>query len=253
MSNRAGDPQQRQHNLSDWLALHELDPITCRRILDAMVLETVARAGGNNSEGYNVIAPEVAWQEAVQAMSDFLPEWRGIIGDTFEHSVRVAVEVPDKPRRSLTVDNGSGAYPTILFGYRGEPIDALVIAHEFAHAVQIMASQGRLVPPIIRETCAFLGEGALLSQARRRDQSQYSHLVHAWQEANQRYFGPQKERLRAALSKPHAPYSYAWNYPIARYLAIQISDRCSRNCIWSLFQGKSSVNELLRELGVHPS
>lgn len=252
MSNRAGDSQGKRHSLSDWLTLHELDPVTCRRILDAMVLEAVTPVSDNNLKEYQVIDPEAAWLEALEAMRDLLPGHKSIIDDTFENTVKIAVNEPDKPRKALTLDNGSGAYPTILFSYRSQPIDALVIAHEFAHAVQIVASQGRFVPPIIREICAFLGEGALLFRALRRHQAQHTHLSQAWQEDNRRHFGAQKERLRAALSISDAPYRYAWNYPVARYLAIQISDRCSQDCIWSVFQGKSSVKDVLRELRFPP-
>lgn len=253
MSNRAGDTQGKRHSLSDWLALHELSPATCHRILDAMVLETDRGLSKKSPKGYQVVGPEVAWLNAVEAMRDFLPEQQGIIDDTFQNSVKIALDDPDKRRKGLTLDNGSGAYPTILFSYRSKPVDALVIAHEFAHAVQIMASQGRYVPPIIREICAFLGEGALLSHAMRGHQTQHAHLLQAWQEANRRHFGTQKERLQADLSELDASYRYDWNYPIARYLAIQISDRCSQDCIWRVFQGKSSVKDVLRELHFPPS
>jgi hypothetical protein len=253
MPNRADESHRNRHSLSDWLALHELDLRTCRRILDAVALEAVTPVGDNNLIGYQGLDPEVAWLKTVEAMRDLLPDQQSIVDDTFENSVKIAVDEPDKPRRALTLDNGSGAYPTILFSYRRKPIDQLVIAHEFAHAVQIVASHGRFVPPIIREICAFLGESALLSHALHRHQAQYTHLFHAWQESIHRHFGAQRERLQAALSSSDAPYRYAWNYPIARYLALQISDRCSQDCIWSVFQGKSSVNDILRELRFPPT
>ena len=248
MPNRAADSQSSRHSLSDWLVLHELDPVTCRRILDAMALENAAPPSDDELEEYQAIDLEVAWLRAVEAMRDFLPEQQGIVDNTFENSAKIVVDDPNKPRKALTLDNGSGAYPTIVYSYRGKPIDELTIAHEFAHAVQIVASQGRFVPPIVREICAFLGEGALLSHAGRRHRTQYTHLLQAWDKANHRHFGVLKEGLQAALSSSDMPYKYAWNYPIARYLALQIADQCSQDCIWSIFQGKSSLKDVLREL-----
>jgi hypothetical protein len=250
MINLAGDSRSRRHSLSDWLALHELDPVTCRRILDAMTSGAASEPAPHNSlnSGYQAIDLEVAWLRTVEAMRDFLPKQQSIIDDTFEKTVKIVVDQRDKPRKALTLDNGPGAYPTILYSYRSEPFDSLVIAHEFGHALQIRASRGKFVPPIIREICAFLGEGALLSNTLRRNATQYTHLVQAWREANHRYFGTQRDRLQAALLKADAPYKYSWNYPIARYLAVQISDRCSQDWIWSVFEGESSVRGVLREL-----
>lgn len=249
MNNVAGDSQGRRHSLSDWLGLHELDPVTCRRILDAITSEAVSEPATDNSlEGYRAIDIEVAWLRTVEAMRDLLPEQQSIIDDTYEKTVKIVVDQRDKRRKALTLDNGPGTYPTILFSYRSEPFDSLVIAHEFAHALQIRASRGKFVPPIIREICAFLGEGALLSHTLRRDTTQYTHLVQAWRAANHRYFGAQRDRLQTTLLKADAPYKYSWNYPIARYLAIQISNRFSQDCIWSVFEGELSVRGVLRKL-----
>ena len=247
MNNLAGDSQSRRHSLSDWLALHELDPVTCRRLLDAMTWEAAGEPAAHNS-GYQALEPEVAWLRTLEAMRDFLSERQSIIVDTFEMTEKIVIDQRDKSRKALTLDNGPTAYPTILYSYRGEPSDSLVIAHEFGHALQIRASQGKFVTPIMREVCAFLGEGALLSHTLHRNAAQYTYLVHVWREDNYKYFGAQRDRLQAALLRPDAPYKYSWNYPIARYLAIQISERCSRDWIWSVFEGESSVQGALREL-----
>jgi hypothetical protein len=248
MNNCAGDSQSRRHGLSDWLTLHELDPGTCRRMLDAMACQAVSEPAEEESSGYQAIGPDVAWTTAVEAMREFLPAQRSLIDDTFEHSAKIVVDERDKPSKSFTLDNGPGAYPTIVYNYLGAPIDSLVIAHEFAHAVQIRASKGKFVAPLLREICAFVGEAALLSHVGSRDTTLYTQLVQSWRQANRRYFGVQRERLQAALLTPDAPYKYTWNYPIARYLAIQLSDRCSNNWIWSVFEGDASIGSILREL-----
>lgn len=250
MNNVAGNSRNRRHSLSDWLTLHELDAATCHRVLNATgpdVAGDFAVGEGPEAE-YHALDLELASLRAVEAMRAFLPQQHGIIGDTFENTARIVVDRPDKSRKALTLDNGPAAYPTILLSYRGEPADFLVVAHEFGHAVQIRASRGLFVPPIIREVCAFLGESALLSHTRQRDLQRYPHLVRAWRNGNARYFGAQRERLRSALSQPDAAYSYSWNYPIARHIALQISRRWSEDRIWSVFEGKRSVRGVLREL-----
>jgi hypothetical protein len=127
------------------------------------------------------------------------------------------------------------------------------MAHEFGHALQIRASRGKFVAPIVREVCAFLGEGALLSHALHRNAAQYAPLFQAWQADNHKYFGTHRDRLQVALLRPKSPYKYSWNYPIARHLAIQITERCPRDWIWSVFEGESSVRGILRELAISPS
>jgi hypothetical protein len=248
MNDQAGDSKTRRHTLSDWLALHELDPVTCRRILDAVGCPAVAELAQNENSECHTVEVEVVWLRALDAMLDFLPEQQSVINDTFEKTAKILVDPGDESGKSFTLDNGAGAYPTIVYNYRGEPSDCLVIAHEFAHALQIRASRGKFVPPVLRETCAFLGEGALLSHTRVRNPTKYAHLVPAWQKANHRYFGAQRDRLKMDLPKADTPYRYSWNYPVARYLAIQISQRCSPDWIWTVFQGELSLKEILGEL-----
>jgi hypothetical protein len=250
MNAPAADPQGRQHSLSDWLTLHELDPATCRQVLDA-----IARHGMDAPAGYEIAGTagqpldlQTAWLRVVEAMRDFLPAQHDIIDDTFANTARILVERPGTSRRAVTLDNGPAAYPTILYSYRGAPAEHLVMAHEFGHALQIRASQGRSVPPIMREVCAFLGEGALLAHARDRHAAQYPGLARAWWQDSRRYLGVQAERLEAALAVPAAPYTYSWNYPLARYLAIRISGRCSRDWIWSVFSGQTSMRQVLQDV-----
>jgi hypothetical protein len=253
MNKLAGDSESRQHSLSDWLALHELDQAICHRLLDDMTWQAGEPAARNKSKsGYQAPDLDVAWLTTAEAMRDFLPEQQGIIDDTFEKTAKIVVGQRDKSGRAITLDNGPTAYPTILYSYRGEPTDPLVIAHEFAHALQIMASRGKFVPPIMREVCAFLGESALLRHTLQRNAVLYPYFAQAWQDHNSRYFGPQRDRLQAALSRPDSSYTYSWNYPIARYLAMQIVERCSPDWIWRVFEGETSVREALQELGIHP-
>jgi len=249
MNEIAGDTKRR-HSLSDWLALHELDTASCRRVLDTMTCEATDEPAADMKPGLadQALNPETDWLRTAEAMREFLPEQHSNIDDTFENTVRTVAERLDRSRKALTLDNGAAAYPTILYTYYGEPADSLVIAHEFAHAVQIRASQGKFVVPVLREVCAFLGEGALLSHALRRDETQYASLAQAWGADNHKYLVRQRDQLKKDLMQPNTPYKYLWNYPIARYLAIQIAKHFSGDAIWDIFGGKSSVQDVLRKL-----
>lgn len=250
VANAANESRNTRHNLSDWLSLHELNVETCGRILDTIphvTGEAVAHRRSNSR--FEMRDAEAAWLRVAEAIRRFLPEQKSAIDDTFEHTVKI-VDRGAKPRRAFTLDKGPTAYPVISFSYRGEPSDHLIIAHEFGHAVQIRASRGKFVPPIIREVCAFLGEGALVAHALQSDAGEHIFLEGTWKQDNVKYFGKQKNRLRADLLKPDTPYRYAWNYPIARYLALTILDRCSSDWIWSAFEGRKSVRDILQELSL---
>lgn len=257
MDKHADDLPSKRHSLSDWLALHELDAVACRRILDAAAREAACEPAGHNKRSalgsYYALGPEADWLRTADAMRAFFPAQWSIIDDTFQKTVKTLVEQRNKYPRALTLDNGPTTYPTILYSYLGKPSDSLVIAHEFGHALQIRASQGKLVPPIIREVCAFIGEMALLSHALCSDAAQYSRIFKVWHRDNRKYLGTNRDHLNLALSRPETPYNYSWNYPIARYLAIQISQRYSRDRMWTLFEGGLSVRGVLRELAFEPS
>jgi hypothetical protein len=254
MQKHADDLPGRRHTILDWLAVHELDLVVCRRILDAGPRE-VAKAPGHRAPALERYAldPEAAWLRTADAMRAFFPAQRSIIDDTFQKTVKTLVDQRNKYGRALTLDNGPTTYPTIFYSYLGEPSDSLIIAHEFAHALQIRASRGKFVPPIIREVCAFLGEWALLCHVVHSDAAQYRRLYRVWNNDNNKFFGTEKHRLNSALLRPHTPYRYSWNYPIARYLAIHASQRCSRDRMWTLFEGDLSVRGVLRELALEPT
>lgn len=247
----AADPQPRQHGLSDWLALHELDPPACRQVLDAIARQGLVDAPIDYVGAQPAChAPDLegAWSRVVEAMHGFLPAQHEVIDDTFANTARILVDRPGTSRKAVTLDNGPRAYPTILFSYRGAPAEQLVMAHEFGHALQIRASRGRPVPPVMREVCAFLGEGALVAHARNCHAAHYPGLARAWRQDSRRYLGTQAERLVAVLAAPATPYTYSWNYPVARYLAIRISERCSRDWIWSAFAGHISLRQALQDV-----
>lgn len=237
--------------MSDWLDLHELNVATCQRLLEAASELGSAVAGPDKlAMAQSEIDHDSAWQSASEAMRLFFPGRTDIIDDTFHHTVRMLVSAQGRPRAALTIDHGANTYPSILYGFLGKPSDLLVIAHEFAHALQIRASEGRFVSPVVREVCAFLGERARLSLASATDAAQHRHLIGIWNADNQKHFGVGRMRLMSALSQPDMAYSYSWNYPIARYLALCVEGRSPPDRMWRLFEGRTSFALLLEDLGL---
>lgn len=247
--------QSTRHNLGDWLALHQLDVATCEAALDAMgqPLEGEPAPPAGVSSACQVLDLEGAWLCTAAAMRSFLPAQQGIIDETIANTVRIAVEPRGASRKAVTLDNGAAAYPTIVLSYRGDGADLLVVAHEFGHALQIRASKGRFVPPVMREVCAFLGEGALLSHLREADVAQHRALAALWHHHNRKYLETQKQRLRNDLQNPGTPYRYLWNYPLARQLAIHTLAGADQAWVWSIFEGKVTVREALGRLFSPPA
>jgi hypothetical protein len=122
--------------------------------------------------------------------------------------------------RPHTVDHGVNRAPEIRMAWRGSTSDLMCLAHEVAHAVQLQLSAGSFMPPVARETCAFLGELALIDWVRKNDPDLASKLLSVWREENAKYFGTDCELLRSALADPERHYSYQMNYPLARAAAV---------------------------------
>ncbi|MCY1708410.1 hypothetical protein [Pannonibacter sp. SL95] len=78
------------------------------------------------------------------------------------------------------------------------------------------------MPPIARETCAFLGELALIDWARRDHSALAARLSMVWREENKKYFNDDCRLLKGALTDPTSTYSYRMNYPLARAAAVML-------------------------------
>lgn len=250
MSTPIVHPQSKQHNLGDWLDLHGLDHQTCLHLLDEIALESAKIPAYRTDPDRQSLDldPDGMWAEIISAMCRFLPEHQNLIEETFQRSTKVAVAAKGKSRKALTIDHGPAKYPTIMYNYFGEISDLLVVAHEFGHALQIRASDGEFMSPVMREVCAFISEGALLSSYSKENSIGSEALINHWHKSNKRYFGTLAIKLKESLKNNEAIYEYGWNYPIARFLALRISGSFSQDLIWSVFSGAYSVRRVLDQL-----
>lgn len=130
-------------------------------------------------------------------------------------------------------------------GWHGTPDDLICLAHEAAHALQILLSDHALMPPLARETCAFLGELILINHIRKNDAELFCALSQVWYNENDAYLGGDMNALSTALLDAEAEYHYRLNYPIARLTAAQIFCSSEKSDFSALF---SSGNQAMSHL-----
>jgi hypothetical protein len=235
--------QMAQHRMSDWLELHNVSAMACQRLIADIPMPQPSRIVTLTTWTAPCLA--AAWEMTQRAMQGLFPAQADIVTATFDHTEKTRIERSATRPRAVTLDNGAGAFPTIVYSYEGDPGDLLMLAHEFGHALQLRMSERRFVPPVIRETCAFLAERALLAATRIGDPLCYRYLREAAWADDARYFGRNRDLLEHALARPDTAYRYAWNYPIARYMAICIDRYGSPDQSLALFRGRLTVSDLL--------
>ncbi len=193
--------------------------------------------------------PNAAWQRALAAMLDYFPGRADSISRAYiaTHKVRAAGDI--RAPRAMTVADGGDGFPTVYFSFDGGANSQMAIAHEFAHALQVIASGGIFTPPVTREICAFVGEAALLQYLETFNHPEYMAVVLVWRRDEYVYCRHYAAALKLALRKPAAKYSYEWNYPIARLLAREAKKNLSPDEVWRLFDGKEDLDGLMTALG----
>ncbi|MGZ2259396.1 hypothetical protein [Roseobacter sp. A03A-229] len=119
--------------------------------------------------------------------------------------------------------------------YRDSAADLLALAHEFGHAVQIVASWSAgtgQMPPVARECCAFLAEQALL----RHCAACFPVLTYAHHADDMIYFGANRDALEDAMTNWQTGYRYEWNYPLARHVAARLFESGPSNELCALYR-----------------
>ena len=210
--------------IAEWLQVHVLDHDTVYDCLAAVgggqisfdLQGVVPVKGALGDAGYatvgvvltSVIGPALAPLLGMEtsAVADLIASirWGDVSEDGHPH----------------TIDHGTGKPPEIRMFWQGSAADLVCLAHEVAHALQLQLSAGSFMPPVARETCAFLGELALIDWARKTDTQLAAKLLNVWQEENEACFAEDCDLLRSALADPNASYTYRMNYPLARAAAI---------------------------------
>jgi len=219
-----------KHLMADWLGLHQLEAAQCWTLLQHG-LEQRAKGPQVKTLGVDLDAVQ-AWQLAATALTQAFPDLADLIAAVHSNT-RTEFDVDaEKYPRAFTLHGGENGYPVVVCAYRPHLRDLLTLAHEFGHALQIKASGAAFMPPAYREVCAFVAEQALLRHCPPKWQQGMQQI---WQQATGKYLGADLAQLQDALHAPGSPYTYRWNYPVARILAIRHMQ--DRDLLQMLFQG----------------
>jgi len=258
---------KRQYRLSDWLALHCLDRSKCKQILQLAcdppadskgprgTLRSEARYGERSDEqdvqveqtsaavAVSMVSGE-AWSLVAHSLSLCYPLHRSLIQRVKENTTTEFQ--PDTSRYPLafTLKRDSDRYPYVSCSYQGRVADLIAIGHEFGHAVQIVASDGAFIPPVMRELCAYLGELSLVDHL--KDEHPVLHsLVMTARAAQIDRFRRDKVLNRSVIDRSDGKYDYRWNYLLAHALSTQSYKSLSSDFLWRCFLGQVSANVLL--------
>ncbi|MEM6487450.1 MAG: hypothetical protein AAF677_04140, partial [Pseudomonadota bacterium] len=213
-------------DMDAWLADNRYTPAAMRRLVDAVCR---CRVLGEDGDAAAAAAPsgldaEAAWAFCGAAMADapwsLAPAVHRAMAETVRDLSPQATGVGGTGGPRCVIPR-AGQGPWLRSPYTGSVGDLLWLAHEFGHAVQAVAADGCDVPPVARETCAFLAELALLDHAAHRAPALAASLCAAWRRHAGRYYGADRIDLTAALDAAERPaaYDYRWNYPPAHLLA----------------------------------
>ncbi len=239
---------------SDSLALHDLD----RTLLLDILAAWRAGSGGGIPERMIACAPDQVrispdiWTQNECLTNLVLPAFEAALKQPDLWN-RICTEIefstldPQGDGLPHTIDRGPDRPVLIVLNWKGTPDDVICLAHEVAHALQIIFSDHKQMPPLAREVCAFLGELNVIAHARTSAPDLYPALCDVWPRENDAYLGSDIDLLAAALADPHAHYHYRQNYPIARLAAVELFNRGDGAWLCQLF---SSGNDGMRHVPV---
>ena len=168
--------KKHRHTLIEWFDLHDISTSVLPFWLEVIsssvnygdFQQAIDESDISQMTFPNKMSGKTVWQLAADALLQLWPEQKQLITTTAKSTVvHFHVEV-EQPR---TIDNGPDAPPEVYINYQKRIEDILAVAHEFGHALQIVANQSRFTPPILRELAAFISELALLHHIKQQQTS----------------------------------------------------------------------------------
>ena len=218
--------------MADWLALHGLDAADCRTRL-LRIAPRLSRPAPDTALPEAEVLPAV-----LMALSSALPAARKVL-ERIRTELRIDL-APDLQRfpRAFTLHDDGRGLPFISCPLKGRCSDLLLLAHEIGHACQSLASGKPDLPPVQRETAAYLAEELVCASSGPALRS-----IHRVRTA--RIMARDGAALLQALDAPNAAYHYGWNYPLARDLAARAAVHLTQLAQWQVFTGQIGLPQLL--------
>jgi len=209
------------HKVADWTSLHSTTLMEVQDVLQAFSANALISSPTHwpfNSKPVEATIDQTDFlnTKLVPAVNKAL----GIGTDLKNVSVMKLFESREERPHALFSEKEQCA--SIYLDWNGTPDDAICLAHEMGHAAHYIMSGVSDMPPVARETCAFLGELIVLDALFENQDPLFDSLQRTWEAENQAYLGSDIEDLQRALGDPEASYIYRWNYPLARLAAIEM-------------------------------
>lgn len=236
-----------QYTVQDWLDLHEL---TSEEVLDycgvirqkfQIKRRDVAR---NGSKGLSFDLEQSLERLVFPALRDLFGTAPSKTHDL--SAVKIVKHKSGDLDLPFTEWDAMANVPAIHLVWSGTVDDLICLAHEVAHAAQMILCEGALMPPVARETCAFLGELALIRCAKTNSHTIYRKLQSVWHHENQRYLGDDIAQLEHDLKTASAPYHYRHNYPLARFAAMALFLEQDAYTVRNIFASGAGAMETLK-------
>lgn len=230
--------------LAGWLRMHALSAQTCKTLLN---LTPQPMPVPDRSAPAMIPDGPTLWSRTADCLAQELPTLEGEIRKVAEQT-RVDF-APDRQKypRPFTLHIPVQGHIHVSCPLTGEAQDVLTVAHEFGHALQLTCCPKTALPPVLRETCAFVVEAVVAARPDQHDTA-LSRLVRAaYARRSSTDLGPVAQRLRAVLDTPQAPYDYGWNYPPARQIARRLvhgQTPPDTRILTGLFRGEATVPAL---------
>lgn len=228
--------------LDQWVSRNQLDRDYAKRFLNQLdnnALGLVTQCPGFEEDPIEFDA-YTAWKVSYYAFVEACPALAGEAERIYTETPKLLKPKNGHPIRAFTYDRGSGALPLVYAQYQEDAQSLLTVAHEFGHAVQIIASsKGSTevcrMPPIAREVCAFISELYLIQYVQQYYSPLFTSLVAAWIRDNYHYMISDAGQLRKDLSSDCSEYNYRWNYPMARAFSYIMWKKKPRKMIEEIF------------------
>lgn len=232
---------QTEHNLEDWLRLHGM---TASELLDALdlVKDSTQEARENivgRSRKIHIQQTEaLGWIE--RSIQEFIPDVPlGILRNVPILKQRDEMEFP-----CVTFD-GSGTTPIIYCNFDGSVEDLLTLAHECGHAAQFMMAKVNFIPPVWRETAAFLFELCIVEWLKQEAHEIWPQISCEAADRDKEYLGAVLRKLTKKLGFTSSAYYYQANYPPARVFAYTLFQERNQEGIAQVMHGNSILKYFL--------
>jgi len=248
-----GQKNRVQHKIEDWLKLHALTSVEehqIRKTLDRLCGYHRSPLGIADHRSDRLI--EIDETQAVSVVT------RAITARFPAHTQAISTGIAEinfrfQSGRALAFLDPETGRPTIRMDYQHRARDLITLAHEVGHGLQLGATKGHFINPVDREFSAFIAEVSLVDYLRENGSDLHGPVAAAFAHDNAIYLSKDAQALSEALARPGTPYTYHFNYPLARLAALRAARDLPQELLWRAFEGRLSAISFLDGIKVLPS